>query len=90
MYSLPASGIRASWVKITLPLFLIIWRADGASLLQRKIRLFRRSSSCNKEVLAQPLDWLDELDRVKRPARVPTVLTVLEVRRLLAQLEGTK
>ena len=43
-----------------------------------------------KEVLAQPLDWLDELDRVKRPARVPTVLTVLEVRRLLAQLEGTK
>ena len=43
-----------------------------------------------KEVLAQPLDWLDDLDRVKRPARVPTVLTVAEVRRLLAQLEGTK
>lgn len=43
-----------------------------------------------KEVLAQPLDWLDDLDRVKRPARVPTVLTVGEVRRLLAELEGTK
>jgi integron integrase len=43
-----------------------------------------------KEVLAQPLDWLDDLERVKRPARVPTVLTGVEVRRLLAQLEGTK
>jgi integron integrase len=43
-----------------------------------------------KEVLAQPLEWLDELERAKRPARVPTVLTFVEVRQLLAQLEGTK
>lgn len=43
-----------------------------------------------KEVLSQPLDWLNDLDRVKRPARVPTVLTVAEVRRLVSQLEGTK
>lgn len=28
-----------------------------------------------KEVLRQPLDWLDGLVRAKRPARVPTVLT---------------
>ena len=43
-----------------------------------------------KEVLAQPLEWLDELEHAKRPARVPTVLTFPEVRQLLAQLEGTK
>jgi integron integrase len=43
-----------------------------------------------KEVLLQPLPWLDELDRAKRPARLPTVLTVGEVRRLLAAMRGTK
>ncbi len=43
-----------------------------------------------KEVLAQPLPWLDELERSKRPARLPTVLTVGEVRRLLAAMRGTK
>ena len=43
-----------------------------------------------KEVLGQPLDWLDGLVRAKRPARVPTVLTVLEAQRLLAALDGTK
>ena len=43
-----------------------------------------------KEVLAQPMGWLDEVDKAKRPARVPTVLTCAEVRRLLAHLDGTK
>jgi len=43
-----------------------------------------------KEVLAEPLPWLDELDRVKKPARMPTVLTAGEVRRLLAAMSGTK
>ncbi len=43
-----------------------------------------------KEVLQQPLAWLDDLERVKRPARLPTVLTAAEVRRLLAQMTGTK
>jgi integron integrase len=43
-----------------------------------------------KEVLGQPLDWLDGLVRAKRPARVPTVLTVAEVQRLLAALDGAK
>jgi integron integrase len=43
-----------------------------------------------KEVLRQPLPWLDELDRARRPARVPTVLTREEVRRLLAAMRGTK
>jgi site-specific recombinase XerD len=28
-----------------------------------------------KEVLKQPLPWLDALDRAKRPVRLPTVLT---------------
>ena len=28
-----------------------------------------------KEVLGQPLPWLDALDRAKRPARLPTVLS---------------
>lgn len=43
-----------------------------------------------REVLRQPLPWLDELDRAKRPTRVPTVLTREEARRLLAAMQGTK
>jgi integron integrase len=43
-----------------------------------------------KEVLRQPLPWLDELDRARRQARVPTVLTREEVSRLLAAIQGTK
>jgi integron integrase len=43
-----------------------------------------------KEVLVQPLPWLDELERAKRPARLPAVLTQAEVRRLLGAMRGTK
>jgi len=43
-----------------------------------------------REVLRQPLPWLDELDRARRPARVPTVLTREEVRALLSRMQGTK
>jgi integron integrase len=43
-----------------------------------------------KQVLGQPLPWLEELDRAQRPARVPTVLTREEVSRLLAAIQGTK
>ena len=43
-----------------------------------------------REVLAQPLPWLDELERAKRPARLPAVLTANEVTRLLAAMRGTK
>lgn len=39
-----------------------------------------------KEVLAQPLPWLDEVTRVTRPARLPTVLTQQEVQQLIAQI----
>jgi integron integrase len=43
-----------------------------------------------REVLRQPLPWLDELDRARRPVRVPTVLTRDEVGRLLAAMHGMK
>jgi len=43
-----------------------------------------------KEVLAEPLPWLDGLECAKRPARLPSVLTPDEVQRLLAQMHGTK
>ena len=43
-----------------------------------------------KEVLVQPLPWLDELERARRPARLPAVLTRTEVQRLLAAMRGTK
>jgi len=43
-----------------------------------------------REVLVQPLPWLDELDRAKRPARLPAVLTRGEVQRLLGAMRGTK
>ena len=43
-----------------------------------------------KEVLAQPLPWLDQIEHAKRPVRRPTVLTQSEARQLLAQQRGTK
>ena len=43
-----------------------------------------------KEVLEQPLSWLDDLERAKAPARLPTVLSPQQVRRLLAAMRGTK
>ncbi|HVB48032.1 MAG TPA: integron integrase [Burkholderiales bacterium] len=43
-----------------------------------------------KEVLGQPLPWLDQIERAKRPARLPTVLSSAEVQRLLSNLHGTK
>ena len=43
-----------------------------------------------REVIGQPLPWLDELDRAKRPARVPAVLTRQEVSRLLGEMRGSK
>lgn len=41
-----------------------------------------------KEVLDQPLPWLDDLTRAKRPERLPVVLTVGETLLLLAHISG--
>ena len=43
-----------------------------------------------KEVMGEPLPWLDDIVRAKRPVRKPTVLTGEEVRGLLANLRGPK
>lgn len=43
-----------------------------------------------KEVIGEPLPWLNGLERAKRPARMPTVLTRDEVQRLLAGMRGSK
>ncbi|HKC31662.1 MAG TPA: integron integrase [Burkholderiales bacterium] len=43
-----------------------------------------------KEVLGQPLPWLEDLERAKRPARLPSVLTRDEAQRLLGQMQGVK
>ena len=43
-----------------------------------------------KEVLAQPLPWLENIEHARRPVRKPTVLTQAEARALLARLRGTK
>jgi integron integrase len=43
-----------------------------------------------KDVLAQPLPWLDDLERARRPQRLPAVLSRDEVRRLLGTMQGTK
>lgn len=42
-----------------------------------------------REALEINLPWLDGIVRAKRPARIPVVLSRDEVRRILAQLEGT-
>jgi integron integrase len=41
-----------------------------------------------KNVLDQPLPWLDNVVRAKRPTRLPTVLSVEEARRVLGHLKG--
>jgi integron integrase len=42
-----------------------------------------------KEVLRTELPWLDNVVSAKRPARLPVVLTKDEVRRVLAETQGT-
>jgi integron integrase len=42
-----------------------------------------------KQVLGKELPWLDGVVRAKRPARLPSVLTEEEVKRLLAQMDGS-
>ena len=41
-----------------------------------------------REVLGQPLPWLDKLTRAKKPQRLPVVFTRDEVRRILSGLDG--
>lgn len=43
-----------------------------------------------REVLRQSLPWVEDVQRAKQPERLPVVLNRQEVRRLLAQLEGTE
>jgi integron integrase len=43
-----------------------------------------------REVLAQPLPWLDQVQKAKKPAKLPVVFTKEEVRQVLARLDGTK
>jgi integron integrase len=41
-----------------------------------------------REVLAQPIEWVDDIERAKRPRRLPVVFTREEVRALLGRLRG--
>lgn len=43
-----------------------------------------------KEVIAEPLPWLDEVVHAKRPVRRPSVLTSGEALKLLGKMHGTK
>ena len=43
-----------------------------------------------REVLEQPLPWLDQVQKARKPARLPVVFTRDEVRLVLARLDGTK
>jgi integron integrase len=43
-----------------------------------------------KEVIAEPLPWLDEVVHAKRPVRRPSVLTASEAHKLLGKMHGTK
>jgi integron integrase len=42
-----------------------------------------------KDVLKVDLPWMDGIHRAKKPSRLPVVFTRTEVKRLLAQLDGT-
>jgi integron integrase len=41
-----------------------------------------------REVLHKDFEWMEKLERAKKPARLPVVLTELEVRQLMANLDG--
>ncbi|MBK6639355.1 MAG: phage integrase N-terminal SAM-like domain-containing protein [Rhodocyclaceae bacterium] len=41
-----------------------------------------------REVLADPLPWLNDVVRAKKPARLPTVLSRFEVQSVLAKTDG--
>jgi integron integrase len=43
-----------------------------------------------REVLAQPIDWIDDVERARKPQRLPVVFTKEEVRAVLAHLAGEK
>jgi integron integrase len=43
-----------------------------------------------RDVLKQPLDWLEKVERAKKPSRLPVVFTREEVRAILAQLDRSK
>ena len=43
-----------------------------------------------REVLANPLPWLDQVQKAKQPAKLPVVFTKEEARSVLARLDGTK
>ncbi len=43
-----------------------------------------------REVLVQPLTWLDQVQKAKKPAKLPIVFTKEEVRQVLSRLDGTK
>lgn len=43
-----------------------------------------------REVLGQPLPWLDEVQKAKQPTRLPVVFSRDEVRAVLARLDGSK
>src|SRR5664279_6073396 len=42
-----------------------------------------------RQVLGIELPWLENVTRARRPRRLPVVLSTVEVRSVLAQLEGT-
>jgi integron integrase len=41
-----------------------------------------------REVLHKDFEWMEKLERAKKPARLPVVLSELEVRQLMANLDG--
>ena len=43
-----------------------------------------------KEVLSEPLPWLDGIEHARRPIRRPTVLTSAEMQSLLSRMRGTR
>ena len=42
-----------------------------------------------RQVLQQPLPWIDDIERAKRPPKVPVVFTQIEARAVLARMTGT-
>src|SRR5438045_2710087 len=42
-----------------------------------------------RNVLNQPLDWLDNIERAQKPSRLPVIFTRTEVQAVLAHLEGS-
>lgn len=72
-----------------LEAFLTHLAVDGKVAASTQNQALQALLFLYRQVLGIELPWLENVTRASRPRRLPVVLTVVEVRAVLAQLDGT-